>query len=55
MDIAIKSKFPWYITKVCEMKGSFYVLIRISWGKTFDEDCKNMYENIKSLSEKIYN
>ena len=55
MDIAIKNKFPWNITKVCKMNRSFYVLIRMSWGKIFDEACKNMYENIKSLSEKIYN
>ena len=46
-------KFPRYIVKVSEMKGSFYVLIRKPRGKILNEDLVDMFDSVKNLSKKI--
>ena len=54
LEQTFKKKNSDYIVKVSEMKGSFYVLIRKPRGKILNENLVDMFDSVKSLSEKIY-
>ena len=54
LEQTLKNKFSDYIVKVSEMKGLFYVLIRKPRGKILNENLVDMFDSVKSLSEKIY-
>ena len=54
LEQTLKKKFSDYIVKVSEMKGSFYVHIKKPRGKILNENLVDMFDSVKSLSEKIY-
>ena len=54
LEQTFKNKSSDYIVQVSEVKGSFYVLIRKPRGKILNEILVDMFDSVKSLSEKIY-
>ena len=54
LEQTFKNKSSDYIVQVSEVKGSFYVLIRKPRGKILNENLVDMFDSVKSLSEKIY-
>ena len=53
LEQTFKNKFSDYIVKVSEMKRLFYVLIRKPRGKILNKNLVDMFDSVKSLSEKI--
>lgn len=54
MEYSLKGKFPMYIVKVSQVKGSFYVLIRIPRGNILNNNLTSMIDDAKFISEEIY-
>ena len=54
LEYAVRSQFGEYIVKVSELKSSFFVLIKPKRGKTLRLKGKQMFENLKKITEKIY-
>ena len=54
LEYAVRSQFGEYIVKVSEFKSSFFVLIKPKRGKTLRLKGKQMFENLKKITEKIY-
>ena len=49
-----QQEFSRYIVKVSQVKGLFYVLIKKPGGKILGKSLKNMIDDVKYISEKVY-
>ena len=47
LEFRLQSKFPRYIVKVSQVKGSFYVLVRKPRGKILNNDLEILFKNVK--------
>ena len=54
LEFNLQRYFSRYTRKVSQVKGSFYVLIRNLRGKILYESFKNMIDDVKYISEKVY-
>ena len=54
LELHLQRKFPHYIVKVSQVKGSFYVLVRKPRGKISNNDLKILFKQVKSISNKMY-
>ena len=54
LEYAVRSQFGEYIVKLSELKSSFFVLIKRKRSKTLRLKGKQMFENLKKITEKIY-
>ena len=54
LEFNLQREFSCYTVKVSQVKGSFYVLIRKPRWKILDESLKNMIDDVKYISEKVY-
>ena len=54
LELHLQRKFPHYIVKVSQVKGSFYVLLRKPRGKISNNDLKILFKHVKSISNKMY-
>ena len=49
-----KKKIPRYIVNVLQVKRSFYVLVRKPRGKILNNDWEMLFENVITISKKLY-
>ena len=54
LEFNLQREFSRYIVKVSQVKGSFYVLIKKPRGKILGKRKKNMIDDVKYISEKVY-
>ena len=54
LEFNLQREFSRYIVKVPQVKGLFYVLIRKPRGTILGESLKNMTDDVKYISEKVY-
>ena len=54
LEFNIQREFSHYHVKVSRVRGSFYVLIRKPRVKILGETFKNMVDDVKYISEKVY-
>ena len=54
LQFNLQREFSRYILKVSQVIGSYYVLIKKPRGKTIGESLKNLFENVKYISERLY-
>ena len=54
LELNIQREFYRYHVKASQVKGSFYVLIRKPRGKVLGETFKNMADDVKYISGKVY-
>ena len=54
LEFNIQREFSHYHLKVSHVRSSFYVLIRKPRGKILGETFKNMANDVKYISEKVY-
>ena len=55
LEISLTQKFPRYIAKVSQVKGSFCVLIKKPRGKFLNDDLKYLCDKIQYISENMKN
>ena len=55
LEFSFRHEFSRYIIKVSEVKGSFYVLVKKPRAKILGENLRNLFDDVKYISEKIYN
>ena len=53
LEFRLQRKFPRYIIKVSQTKGSFYVLVRKPRGKIFKNGLEILFKHVKSISSKM--
>ena len=49
-----RRKFSYFAIKVSQVKESFYVLIKKPRGKILGDNLKNLFDEVKYISERIY-
>ena len=54
LEFNLQREFSRYIVKVSQVKGLFYVLIKKPGGKILGKSLKNMIDDVKYISEKVY-
>lgn len=54
LEFNLQQEFSRYIVKVSQVKGLFYVLIKKPGGKILGKSLKNMIDDVKYISEKVY-
>ena len=54
LEFNIQQEFSHYHVKVSQVRGSFCVLIRKPRGKILGETFKNMADDVKYISKKVY-
>lgn len=54
LEFNLQREFSRYIVKVSQVKGSFYVLIKKPRGKILGKSLRNMIDDVKYISEKVY-
>ena len=54
LEFCLQSKFPHYIVKDSQVKGSIYFLVRKSREKILNNDLKILLKHLKSISNKMY-
>ena len=54
LEFCLQRKFPHYIVKDSQVKGSFYVLVREPREKILNNDLKILLKHVKSISNKMY-
>lgn len=54
LEFNLQQEFSRYIVKVSQVKGLFYVLIKNPGGKILGKSLKNMIDDVKYISEKVY-
>ena len=54
VEFNLQREFSRYIRKVSQVKGSFYVLIKKPREKILGKNLKNMIDDVKCISEKVY-
>ena len=54
LESSFRCQFLRYIIKVSEVKGSFYVLVKKPRGKILGDNLRNLFDDVKCTSEKIY-
>ena len=54
LEFNLQREFSRYIVKVSQVGGSYYVLIKKPRGKITGESLKNLFENVKYISERLY-
>ena len=52
LESSLTSKFPCYIVKISQNKGSLFNLIRKPRGKISNDDLKYLCDNVQLISEK---
>ena len=55
LEISLTQKFPRYIAKFSQVKGSFFVLIKKPRGKFLNDDLKYLCDKVQYISENIKN
>ena len=55
LEFSFRHEFSRYIIKVSWVKGSFYVLVKKLRGKILGDNLRNLFNDVKYISEKIYN
>ena len=53
LEFSFHHEFSRYIIRVSEVKGSFYVLVKKPRGKILDDNLRNLFNDVKYISEKI--
>ena len=53
LKFSFQYEFSCYIFKVSEVKGSFYAFVKKPRGKILGENLKNLFGEIKYISERI--
>ena len=54
LEFNLQREFSRYVVKVSQVRGSFYVLIKKPRGKILGESLKNLFDDVKYLSDKVY-
>ena len=54
LEFNFHREFSRYIIKVSKVKGSFYVLVKKPRGKILGDDLRNLFRDVKYISEKVY-
>ena len=56
-QLSLSREFPSYLyhVKVSEVRKSFYILIRKKRGKILGDSRKELFENVKNITENVYN
>ena len=54
LEFNLQQEFSRYIVKVSQVKGLFYVLIKKPGGRILGKSLKNMIDDVKYISEKVY-
>ena len=54
LEFNMQREFSRYIVKVPQVRGSFYVLIKKPKGKILGDSLKNLFEDVKYISERVY-
>ena len=55
LEFSFQRELSCYIVKVSQLKGSSYVLVGKSRVKILGDSLKNLFHQIKFISERIYN
>ena len=55
LEFSFQCEFSRYIIKISKVKGSFYVLVKKARGMILGDNLKHLFDNVKYLSEEIYN
>ena len=55
LKFSFRHEFSRYIVKVSEVRGSFYVLVKKPRGKILGDNLRNLFNDVKYISKKIYN
>ena len=54
LEFNFRSEFSHFVIKISQVKGSFYVLVKKPRGKILGDNLKNLFDEIKYISERIY-
>lgn len=54
LESSLWPEFPRYTVKVSQLKGSFFALVEKARVKNLNDDRKCLYDNVKCISENIY-
>ena len=50
----LQHEFPYYIVKISQVKGRFHVLIKTPRGNRLGDNLKQLLDDVKYISEKVY-
>ena len=54
LEFSFRHEFSRCIIRVLEVKGSFYVLVKKPRGKILEDNLRNLFNDVKYISEKRY-
>ena len=54
LEFNLQREFSRYVVKISQVRGSFYVLIKKPRGKVLGGSLKNLFEDVKCISERVY-
>ena len=54
LEFSFRREFSHFVIKVSQVKGSFYVLVKKPRRKILGDNLKNLFDEVKYISERIY-